>query len=588
MLCWLLLPFLPLLLLLLLPAVVPHGGPGAGLAWLASLQQRMARAALGWVATWQRRRLEQSTQHAARSQQRALARCLCGARGAHRTPRGSTDMSIFRNLLPLTKASQAQEEQNGEQEQLPTPSQCPQEAALQATVLGLAALGEAHPAVLAPGAVGRVTPTSPWPCPLPWLGPILGQAGPPGAEDPRALLLAALRSPGLRALEAGTATELLDVFSGLEAAGEELVEAIAAGDSGAPLPGRAAEVRTALEQGPRGLAPRLWPQLQVVVTLDAGGQAEAVAALGALWCQGLAFFSPAYSASGGQQVPDRAGGAGWLPQSPPNSHRAAGELGRPGGSGGPGPRRAGRHSSTVTGMCSAPGLLALHPWPDQPQGVYLLPPGTPFVELLPTRDGAQEDDTCTLLLAEAQRGEEYELVLTDHASLTRCRLGDIVQVVGAHNQCPVVRFVDRLGQALSVRGEVTSERLFSEALGRAVAQWPGAKLLDHCCVDSGVLDSSEGSALHYEVFLELRGLRNLSEENRYKLDLCLQDASPHYKSLRFRGSVGPAQVHLVAHGAFSALRAALAAGLSSSAPSAMPRVLKHRRLARLLQRKLLS
>lgn len=163
-----------------------------------------------------------------------------------------------------------------------------------------------------------------------------------------------------------------------------------------------------------------------------------------------------------------------------------------------------------------------------------------------------------------------------------------MQVVGAHNQCPVVRFVDRLGQALSVRGEVTSERLFSEALGRAVAQWPGAKLLDHCCVDSGVLDSSEGSALHYEVFLELRGLRNLSEENRYKLDLCLQDASPHYKSLRFRGSVGPAQVHLVAHGAFSALRAALAPGLSSSAPSAMPRVLKHRRLARLLQRKLLS
>ncbi|XP_010633804.1 GH3 domain-containing protein [Fukomys damarensis] len=442
-------------------------------------------------------------------------------------------MSIFRNLLPLTKASRAQEEQNGEQEQLPTPSQYPQEAALQATVLGLAALSEAHPAaVLAPGAVGRVTPTSPWPCSLPWLGPILGQEGPPGAEDPRALLLAALRSPGLRALEAGTATELLDVFSRLEAAGEELVEAIAAGDSGAPLPGRAAEVRTALEQGPRGLAPRLWPQLQVVVTLDAGGQAEAVAALGALWCHGLAFFSPAYSTSG--------------------------------------------------------GLLALHPWSDQPQGVYLLPPGTPFVELLPTRDGAQEDDTRTLLLAEAQRGKEYELVLTDHASLTRCCLGDIVQVVGTHNQCPVVRFVDRLGQALSVRGEVTSERLFSEALGRAVAQWPGAKLLDHCCVDSGVLDSSEGSALHYEVFLELRGLRNLSEENRYKLDLCLQDASPHYKSLRFRGSVGPAQVHLVAHGAFRALRAALATGLSSSAPTAMPRVLKHRRLAQLLQRKLLS
>lgn len=94
--------------------------------------------------------------------------------------------------------------------------------------------------------------------------------------------------------------ELLDVFVGLEADGEELAEAIAAGSLGRLLPTRAAELQEALEQGPRGLALRLWPKLQVVVTLDSGGQAEAVAALRVLWCQGLAFFSPAYAASGGQ------------------------------------------------------------------------------------------------------------------------------------------------------------------------------------------------------------------------------------------------------------------------------------------------
>lgn len=153
--------------------------------------------------------------------------------------------------------------------------------------------------MLAPGATACVTPTSPWPRPLPWPWHALCQVRPPGAKDPRALLLAALRSPGLRALEAGTAVELLDVFLGLEADGQELAEAIAAGNPGAPLPRRATELREALEQGPRGLALRLWPKLQVVVTLDAGGQAEAVAALEALWCQGLGFFSPAYAASGG-------------------------------------------------------------------------------------------------------------------------------------------------------------------------------------------------------------------------------------------------------------------------------------------------
>lgn len=50
----------------------------------------------------------------------------------------------------------------------------------------------------------------------------------------------------------------------------------------------------------------------------------------------------------------------------------------------------------------------------------------------------------------------------------------------------------RLGQTLSVRGEDIGEDMFSEALGRAVEQWPGAKLLDHVCVESSIL----GKLLH--------------------------------------------------------------------------------------------
>lgn len=50
----------------------------------------------------------------------------------------------------------------------------------------------------------------------------------------------------------------------------------------------------------------------------------------------------------------------------------------------------------------------------------------------------------------------------------------------------------RLGQGLNVRGEDIQEDTFSEALGRAVGQWPGAKLLDHSCVESSIL----GKLLH--------------------------------------------------------------------------------------------
>ncbi|KAG8512865.1 GH3 domain-containing protein [Galemys pyrenaicus] len=519
-------PFL--LLLLLLPPPLPL--LRRRLSWLASLQHRAAWRALGWAAAWQQRRLEQSTLDAGQTQQQALRWCLQGAQGSRCPLMGSTDTSTFRTHLPLTDTSQEEERQG--QLLPPTATQYHGEVSLQATLLGLEALGKAFPEVQAPRSTARVTPSSPWPCPLAWLCQALDQVSPPGAHDSRSLLLEALRHPGLRALEAGTAAELLDVFLGLEADGEELAEAIAAGNPGVPLPRRAAELRETLEQGPRGLALRLWPKLQVVVTLDAGGQAQAVAALGALWCQGLSFFSPAYAAAG--------------------------------------------------------GVVGLNLWPEEPRGRYLLPPGAPFVELLQVTKGAPEEAPSTVLLTEAQQGEEYELVLTDHASLTRCRLGDVVQVVGAYNQCPVVRFVRRLGQALSVRGEDIGEDTFSEALSRAVGQWPGAKLLDHSCVESSILDSSEGSAPHYEVFVTLRGLRNLSEQNRDKLDRCLQEVSPHYKSLRFRGSVGPARVHLVEQGAFRALRGALAACPTCPFPPEMPRVLRHRHLAQFLQRRVVS
>ncbi|XP_020034090.1 GH3 domain-containing protein isoform X2 [Castor canadensis] len=463
MLLWLLWLLL-LLLLFLLPMLTMIGkqtSHKARLSWLASLQHRVAWRVLAWAAAWQRRRLEHSTLHVGQSQQQALTWCLQGAQGLRCPIRGSTDMSTFRNHLPLTKASQAQEKESEGHLPPPTSNQYHGETSLQATLLGLVALNKAYPEVLAPGGTARVTPTSPWPSPLPWPWRALGWASPTGAKDSETLLLEALRSPELRGLEAGTAVDLLDVFLDLESRGEELAAAIAVGNPGAPLPRRAAELRDALNQGSRGLALRLWPKLQVVVTLDAGGQAEAVAALGALWCQGLAFFSPAYSASG--------------------------------------------------------GVMGLNLWPEQPQGLYLLLPGAPFIELLPVKEGAQEEAAPTLL-AEAQKGKEYELVLTDHISLTRCCLGDVVQVVGAYNKCPVVRFMYRLDQALSVRGEVTGENVFSEALAQAVGQWPGAKLLDHGCVESSILDSSEGSAPHYEVFVELRGLRNLSEENRDKSD----------------------------------------------------------------------
>lgn len=79
--------------------------------------------------------------------------------------------------------------------------------------------------------------------------------------------------------------------------------------------------------------------------------------------------------------------------------------------------------SNVTTRCRScllpTGAVGLSLWPEQPHGLYLLPPGGPFIELLPLKEGTREEAAPTVLLAEAQKGKEYELVLTDHTSLTR-------------------------------------------------------------------------------------------------------------------------------------------------------------------------
>lgn len=137
--------------------------------------------------------------------------------------------------------------------------------------------------------------------------------------------------------------------------------------------------------------------------------------------------------------------------------------------------------------------------------------------------------------------------------------------------------------------------------------------------ESFVGDSIGGSDPHYQVFLELKGVRNLTEEQRYKvilkssnahhllhsgmssftflgflfllrqLDVCLQQDSAVYKSFRIKGSIGPMRVQLVAEGAFGELRKRMMAH-SNTSPNTfkMHRVLRRKEYADFLLGKTIS
>ncbi|NXH12603.1 GHDC protein, partial [Bucco capensis] len=419
----------------------------------------------------------------------------------------------------------------------------------QGSLLYLDTLHATFPQALAPRGTALLSwaPTRPrapagWPLPRLYCTPAEAGAVPSRAAALRLQLLFALRQRALRVLEAGLASELHDALAILRCQWPALAQDLALGRLN-PQPGlpedtrgrlqallapdaaRAAELQAECACGFEGIVQRLWPQLEVVVLGMAHGAEQLYChALRQADCKGLPIYCPFYQAAG--------------------------------------------------------VLLGVNLWLEEPAARFLLCPDWAFCEFLPS---PAKEDSQTVLLGELWEGREYGLVLTARPGEYRCQAGDVLRVTGFHKQCPVVEPVRREGQALSVRGESIPEERFCRSLCRAVGMWPGARLLDYICVESALLGASSGAcAPHYEVFVELQGLRDLSEGQRYKLDQCLQEDFPIYKSFRFKGSIGPLRLHLVGAGAFSRLREAL------GSPCPMPRVLREERLLHLIQSTVIS
>ncbi|XP_064895381.1 GH3 domain-containing protein [Columba livia] len=509
-----------------------------------ALRHRLLRSALLRAAGWTRRRLELRGSEVRRSQERRLRRLLPPG-----TARGS---DAFRERYPLGQSC-PDEVLGGQVSPLrPWTLICScwgTDPPLQGSLLYLDILRTTFPQALAPRGTALLSwapacPRAPagWPLPTLYCTPAEASALPSRAAALRVQLLFALRMRALRVLEAGLASELQDALLALRTGWHGLAQDLALGRV-SPQPGlpedtrgrlqallapdatRAAEVRAECARSFEGIVQRLWPQLEVVVVGTAYSTEQHYCdALRQADCKGLPFYCPFYQASG--------------------------------------------------------ALLGVNLWPQEPTPRFLLCPDWAFCEFLPC---PAEEEPRTVLLDELWEGREYRLVLTARPGEYRCRAGEVLRVTGFHKQCPMVELVRRESQALSVRGESIPEDQFCRSLCRAVGMWPGARLVDYVCVESTLLGASSGAcAPHYEVFVELRGLRDLSEGQRYKLDQCLQEDFPIYKSFRFKGSIGPLRLHMVGAGAFARLRDALGSAIP------MPRVLREERLLQLIQNTVIS
>ncbi|KAM4031101.1 GH3 domain-containing protein [Anomaloglossus baeobatrachus] len=296
---------------------------------------------------------------------------------------------------------------------------------------------------------------------------------------------------------------------------------------------RASELRSQFQKGFHGIVKRLWPQLQVIVAVESGGSDLDRQILQDGVCQGIPVYSPIY--------------------------------------------------------CAAEGLCGVNIWPTEDVSQYILCPRSVFFEFIPV-DIIEQEQPATLCIQDVSVDNAYELVITNRDGLYRYRLGDVVQVTGFNNQSPIVTFLYRKSQTLNMRGERISECDFYKTLRSTVNMWSGATLLNYCCLESAVLGPlSGGSDPHYEVFVALKGVRNLTEDQRYKLDQTLQEHFPIYKSFRFKGSIGPVRVHLTTPKSFLMVLE-LTAKLSGFSLDCVqpPRTVKYKEMAEMIWKQALS
>ena len=86
-------------------------------------------------------------------------------------------------------------------------------------------------------------------------------------------------------------------------------------------------------------------------------------------------------------------------------------------------------------------------------GFVLLPDGG-FYEFIPAD---ADDDETTLTIDQLEEGKDYEIVVTNLSGFYRYRIKDVVRVKGFYNESPMVSFLYRKNQMISIAGEKTNE-----------------------------------------------------------------------------------------------------------------------------------
>ncbi len=169
---------------------------------------------------------------------------------------------------------------------------------------------------------------------------------------------------------------------------------------------------------------------------------------------------------------------------------------------------------------------------------YVLLPESGFYEFIPIND---EQSGKLLTIDQLEEGEEYEIVLTNVSGFYRYRLGDVIRVTGFYHESPLIEFVCRKSQMLSIAGEKTNE----EAVRWSVDEF--MRETGEHVVDYSVFADVDTEPGHYVFLMETDGIvpREKLEEYRSIVEEKLMHANPSFGSKIRTGVLGKTELRFV-------------------------------------------
>ena len=199
-----------------------------------------------------------------------------------------------------------------------------------------------------------------------------------------------------------------------------------------------------------------------------------------------------------------------------------------------------------TGINASEGMISVPYRLNDEKSVPV--PDSMFYEFLPT--DADDDFSKIVTIDQLETGKEYEVIVTNLSGFYRYRMRDAVKIAGKYKNLPILEFIGRIDQTVSIMGEKTTE------VALRTAAEDTAKQLGFDMIDFTVYPDVEHVPPRYTYFMEIESLPEgmKAKEIRFFLERNLAKANPSMGDKVAKGICAPTKLNILEPETYSLYR----------------------------------